>query len=98
LLAQYQFDLSDRLVAVMRVDLLYRSFFHSTRAHIFDNEASILINARVGIEMPSSNWGVYLWGRNLTDKTIFANTVPANPIRSNLEAPRTYGVEARLTF
>jgi len=95
---QYRFSLSERLEAKIRSDWFYRSGFHSTQAHIFHNPASVLLNIRAGIEMPSSNWGVYLWARNLTDKTIFSNTVPAIPIRSNLEPPRTYGVEFKLSF
>lgn len=80
--AKYSFALSGRFEAVMRGDLLYRSPFHSTIEHIFDNGSSLLANVRTGIEMPDNNWGVYLWGRNPTNRTIISNTVPESPIRA----------------
>lgn len=62
-----------------------------------------LINARAGIE--GENWGLYVWGRNLTNERYYTDY---NPREFSghllgldlgfLGQPRTYGVEGRLTF
>ena len=62
-----------------------------------------LINARVGVE--GESWGLYLWGKNLTDEKYYADY---NPREFSghllgldlgfLAQPRTYGIEGRVRF
>lgn len=54
-----------------------------------------LLNARIGFE--KKNWGVYLYGRNLTDKEYYSLKIPSLGAGFPGE-PRTYGVMATLTF
>ncbi|MDE3115307.1 MAG: TonB-dependent receptor, partial [Pseudomonadota bacterium] len=60
-----------------------------------------LINARAGVEY--GNWGFYIWGRNLTDAQYYEDYNPGKfsglPYDiGSLVQPRTYGVEARVSF
>lgn len=60
-----------------------------------------LINARAGVEF--GRWGLYVWGRNLTDARYYEDYNPSKfsglPYDiGSLAEPRTYGVEAKVTF
>jgi len=64
-------------------------------------DAKQYLNARLGIEAP--NWGVYLWGRNVTDTRAYSQYVsPALGIGvagiGFLVEPATYGIELRASF
>ena len=60
-----------------------------------------LVSARAGVEF--GRWGLYVWGKNLTDARYYADYNPGKfsglPYDiGSLAQPRTYGVEARVTF
>jgi outer membrane receptor protein involved in Fe transport len=65
------------------------------------NKAYGTLNARIGVE--SDSWGLYLFGRNLTDDegtSSITQPVAALPdlVYSNYIPPRTWGVEVRAWF
>ncbi|HSN71198.1 MAG TPA: TonB-dependent receptor, partial [Steroidobacteraceae bacterium] len=58
-----------------------------------------LVNARVGIQ--GDQWGVTLWGRNLTDEDYLQEIIPAPEFGGSFihnSAARSYGVEVRYSF
>lgn len=59
------------------------------------------LSARIGFETPGQ-WGVYLWGANLTNERAITSTI-VSPLPWSAEAfmlnpPRTYGVELTARF
>lgn len=56
------------------------------------------VNARVGVELADTRWGVYLWGDNLTDERRFTNFTPGTVHSFHITPPITYGVEMRARF
>ena len=64
-------------------------------------DAKQYLNARLGIE--GSNWGAYVWGKNITDTRAYSQYVsPSLGIGvagiGFLVQPATYGVELRVNF
>ena len=64
-------------------------------------DAKQYLNARLGIE--GSNWGAYLWGKNITDTRAYSQYVsPSLGVGvagiGFLVEPATYGVELRVSF
>ncbi|QLC24886.1 TonB-dependent receptor [Parasphingopyxis algicola] len=60
-----------------------------------------LVNLRAGIE--SENWGVYAWGRNVTNERYYTDFNPREFTGTQIDIgfpaqPARYGVEARLRF
>lgn len=68
----------------------------STRARSLD-----LLGARAGVEL--KQWGIYIWGRNLTNERYYEDYNPARfsglPYDiGSLAEPRTYGLEMTAHF
>jgi outer membrane receptor protein involved in Fe transport len=81
------------------VDYLDTSNIRESRADAWQE-----VNAWVTLLEREDRWSVSLWGRNLTDEvrpTRFFNVL-TNPLVGQqliaLNAPRTYGIRARLKF
>jgi iron complex outermembrane recepter protein len=60
-----------------------------------------LVNLRTGIEF--HNWGVYLWGKNLTNERYYEDYNPAKYTGlpydiGSLAEPLTYGIEIKAHF
>lgn len=56
-----------------------------------------LVNGRIGLR--NDNYGVYLWGRNLTEEDIVGGGVQVFSVTTRwINAPRTYGVELRYQY
>jgi len=86
-----------------RGDVIYRSDINrNTAAPIIDvNEEITTFNARAGVQDPDGHWGLYLWGRNLSDEVRVGggNFFPFPFATIQTRGPalgRTYGVELRL--
>jgi iron complex outermembrane receptor protein len=61
-------------------------------------QAFMIINARIGLEDADGNWGAYLWGRNLGDKSVLGGGVDVlNHIylTRSINSGRTFGIELR---
>ena len=55
------------------------------------------LNARVGVE--ADRWGLYLWGKNLTDELILGGGTKVITVTARgVNVGRTYGLEARMRF
>lgn len=59
------------------------------------------LNARIGIE--TDQWGVYLWGKNVTDEEYYTDFNPTEFSGLDVDIgylgrPRTYGIEASYRF
>jgi outer membrane receptor protein involved in Fe transport len=67
------------------------------------NEALTTYNGRLGVQSEGGEWGVYLWGKNLTDEVVVGSgsafPFPAADITTRSPGfGRTYGVELRKRF
>ncbi len=100
---QYEVPVGGDLELFARAELSHRSHIFFAADNIHGQDAVTLLNARIGIQdYAKGNWGVYLWGRNLTnvDYVIYREAgaiVPGQVIQS-IAAPRTYGLELRGRF
>lgn len=60
-----------------------------------------IFNARIGVDTDS--WGVYLWGKNLTNEKYYSDFNPREFSGTDVDLgfrgqPRSYGIEARYKF
>lgn len=79
----------------------YRDTYYSTNDNLpFEEQNPFLLNARMGIRSSDGKWSVGLYGRNLSNETVFAYLGDFPPTLSVgwLTEPRTYGVEALFDF
>ncbi len=87
-----------------RLDISKKDEFYYSDSHQQQSEAYQLLNMKVGYE--SENWGIFLWGRNLTDEIyhvrgfFFANEPPnwEDKLYTRQGDPRQFGITGRLTF
>ena len=63
-------------------------------------ESYNLINGRVGFENFNGRWGVFLWGKNLTDELYMLEKaiLPIGAPYAWYAIPRTYGIQLRYSF
>ncbi|WP_395647639.1 TonB-dependent receptor [Terricaulis sp.] len=101
--AQYVTPVYEGVELFSRADVIYRdeSFVNVTNA--LTNPAVTTLNARVGLQSADNGWGIYLWGRNITDEITISQgqTFPFPFAQITTRAPgfgRTYGVELRASF
>ena len=101
--AQYVTSLSMGMELFTRADMIYRDNSFVNVTNNLQNEGATTYNARIGVQSPDDRWGVYLWGRNLTDEIAISqgSTFPFPFAQITTRAPgfgRTYGVELRANF
>jgi iron complex outermembrane recepter protein len=89
-----------KLSLFARADLTYRSNFYTDAVNnpLALTPGVALINGRLGLQS-EDGWGIFVWARNLTNKTYYARRQVNNtdPV-TLLGEPRTYGAEARFRF
>jgi iron complex outermembrane receptor protein len=105
--ATLTFPVSDRMRLVTYGEVTYRDDFLGGSYYI---DGYTLLNARIGIEY--GGWGLFAYGKNLTDETTNGNSfgssagsnaaaaVPANAYEfiETYQAPRTFGVSFEYRF
>ncbi|NIB40617.1 TonB-dependent receptor [Pseudomaricurvus alkylphenolicus] len=91
LAAQFNFAVSDGLDGMMRIDANYKGDNYIGQTNTLEQESHTIANIRAGVEATDGRWAVYLWGRNVTDETVyqFPNLV---------NAPESYGMDLRVNF
>ena len=80
------------------VDHTGEFFFTGANNPLLETEAFTSFNARIGLQGRSGKWGVYLWGRNLSDETILGggNSLFGDLILTrSINIGRTFGIELR---
>ncbi len=100
----YEVPLSNGGAFVTRLDYVYTSGRYADRGFTNDDilPAQYLLNGRIGYRSPDDAWGIYLWGKNLTnqqkpEESRFFNFFRGRLIKRYME-PRTYGVNMNYTF
>ncbi len=100
----YELPINDNLMARFYLDGRYDTDYETQalgRNPISDQEASLVLNGRIGLGSPSQHWSIELWGRNLTDEFIqggFNATLQSGTIGSYTNEPQTYGVTVRARY
>jgi iron complex outermembrane receptor protein len=63
-------------------------------------ESHTIVNARLGLEDFDGRWGVYLWGKNLTDDTVLGGGVNllGEIVGRSINIGRVYGLELRFAY
>ena len=103
----HELPLANVGVLVTHLDYSYRSeYFPQSAVH--NNPESLLagygvINGRVGIQAEDKDWNIYLWAKNITDKSALTNRAPGGFLFTGGTAesytePRTYGLTVRFNF
>ena len=100
----YELPINDNLMARFYLDGRYDTEYQTQalgRNPISDQDASLLLNGRVGLGSPQQNWSIELWGRNLTDEFIqggFNATLQSGTVGSYTNEGQTYGVTVRARY
>jgi iron complex outermembrane receptor protein len=98
---QYDRPLGNDLNGTIRVDYTHDAKEYWQIDNVDVQNALNLVNLRAGVEF--RNYGVYVWGKNLTDKRYYEDYNPAKysglPYDiGSLAEPLSYGVEFRAKF
>lgn len=98
---QYNHSLGDGLLGTVRMDYSHDAKEYWQVDNVAVQKPLDLLEARAGVELAS--WGVYVWGKNLTNERYYEDYNPAKfsglPYDiGSLAEPRTYGVEATARF
>ncbi|MCJ9427791.1 TonB-dependent receptor [Kordiimonas marina] len=78
-----------------------RVYFSQFNHDALSQKGVTTLNANILLTPPGERWSVNIWGKNLTDETIYVGTFILNSSRTNagfLAAPRTFGVTVGYTF
>jgi len=78
-----------------------RVYFSQFNHEALSQEGVTTMDASLHFTSPGERWTVNVWGKNLTNKTIYQGTFILNSSRTNagfLAAPRTFGVTVGLNF
>ena len=97
--AQYEWPLAGSLNGVVRAEAIHLDYIYTDTANSRDlrQRVNTQLNARVGIE--TDKWGLYLWGKNLTDELILGGGTKVITVTARgINVGRTYGLEARMRF
>jgi iron complex outermembrane receptor protein len=82
-----------------RAELIHSDELETTTSNSasLQQNAYDLVNGRLGLR--GENFGVYLWGRNLTEEDIISGGVQVFSVTTRwINAPRTYGIELRYEY
>ncbi len=95
LASTFQFDVSEHLRGSFRAEGNYRSrnFLASNNSSASIQDAHTLVNLRAGVESTAGGWGVFAFGKNVTDEDVYlaTNAGAGVPI-----PPSMWGLELRL--
>lgn len=96
---QYDWTIADGFDATVRGELVHLDELYTDTANSPDLKQRdyTLVNARAGVR--GDRWGVYLWGRNLTDELVLSGGTKVITVTARgINVGRTYGVELRVNF
>ena len=100
-IAEYEWDVSDSLKASLGATLSYRSKSAGALGSAGDTtlNAYTILDLRAGIGALDDKWRVQMWGKNVTNKYYWLNTVHAfdNNVRYAAR-PVTYGVSVSFEY
>lgn len=101
--AQYVVPVFSGFELFSRADVIYRDESFVNVTNNLKNEALTTVNARLGLQSADDRWGIYLWGRNITDEIAISQgqRFPFPFAQITTRTPgfgRTYGVELRANF
>ena len=89
----------------LSADLNFQDEVFFTEFNNYDarQEAFAIANASVTYRSPGESWFASVWGKNLFDKEVLANTIIASPLYGyvsvgSLRPPRTYGITLGYDF
>jgi len=94
--AQYQHEVSNGISGLGRIEVFHTdSFFEDpNNTPGFETMPYTYLNGRLGIQSDDGRWGLYLWGRNLTNQLVFSGGYAAIPLTARaVNFPRTFGIE-----
>lgn len=96
--AQYEHELEFRpgISGMARVEIFHTdSYFEDpNNSPGFETKPYTYLNARLGVESDDGQWGVYLWGKNLTDAFVLSGGYVSLPLTARaVNFPRLFGVE-----
>jgi iron complex outermembrane receptor protein len=101
-LIRYEWNLTGNLLADIMLDASYQDdvAFDIIRSPVEALEGSYwLANARIGIGSENRNWNVFLWGKNIFDKTYRTQVLFTSiGFGANYGLPRTYGIGATFNW
>jgi iron complex outermembrane recepter protein len=85
----------------LRVDYIHNDREYWQIDNLDVQKSLNLLNARTGVEF--KNWGIYLWGKNLSNERYYEDYNPSKysglPYDiGSLAEPRAYGVELEAHF
>ncbi len=100
---QYVAPVATGVELFTRADVIYRDDSFVNVTNNLQNEGATTINARIGLQSADQRWGLYLWGRNVTDEIAISQgqVFPFPFAQITTRAPgfgRTYGLELRGSF
>lgn len=78
-----------------------RVYFSQFNHEALSQESVTTVNANINLMSADERWSVNLWGKNLTDETIYMGTFILNSSRTNagfLAPPRSYGLTVGYNF
>jgi len=98
---QYDRPLGNDVNGTLRVDYIHNDREYWQIDNLDVQKSLNLLNARTGVEF--KNWGIYLWGKNLSNERYYEDYNPAKysglPYDiGSLAEPRTYGVEFKAHY
>ena len=101
-LVSYEWSLTGNLVADIMFDTSYKddvSYDIVRQPPEAVEDGYWITNARGGIKSASGTWGVYLWGKNITDE-VYRTQVLTSTVGfgENYNLPATYGVSVDLNW
>lgn len=99
-LVNYEYDISDNLIAYAGADVSYSGSAQSDYASdeapldpVFEMDSYTLLGLRLGLRAADDQWNMILWGRNVTDEHYANNVMKSTDsiLRFN-GMPATYGL------
>lgn len=78
-----------------------RVYFSQFNHEALSQKSVTTLDASIRLTSPEDRWSVNIWGKNLTNETIYMGTFILNSSRTNagfLAAPRTFGVTVGVNF
>lgn len=97
--AQGEYPIADGVNLFARGEVTHRSeiFFDFSNDPLLADDSLTLVDARAGIQSDRGHWGLYFWGRNLTDEdyplSVNNGVIVPGQLTHQLAPPATYGVE-----